>query len=291
MKNRAIILLIIVFNLSLISQAADGEIFRWVDDKGGVHFTEDPVTIPEQFKDRVRTGEMPDSPNQTPSPTNRDRRYSSPSPLSQKQIIEPPATERKALTEYEINAFVGRYATVQHDEYTAGSYTAKSLRKGDPLPKIGERCRSILERCFDFNEREFKELVERHATYVTTEYAPGSRTTVIHEQGEIIPERIPSLLQEYCGGNDSAGREPSSASTRKDEEIFKTPPDMRERMYPTHYGYHNPQTGAKWHKNYDRLHNPVTGESLIKTDYGYYNPKTGEKWYTTIYGLIKSNEN
>ncbi len=202
--------------------------------------------------------------------------------LSRKQPVGPQTIGHKALTEYEINAFLGKYAVVQHDEYVTGSFTAKSKRKGDPIPGIAQECLSILEDCFGFVEKEFRDLVERNATYPATEYALGSKTTVIHEKGEIIPDKIPSLLEKYCGRGDSP---------RKNEEIFKTPSDTPERMYSTDYGYRNPQTGDKWHKNYNRLFNSATGESMIMTSYGYYNSKTGEKWHTTNYGLIKSGDN
>jgi Skp family chaperone for outer membrane proteins len=35
--------------------AAHAEIFKWVDEKGTVHFTEDSATIPEKYRDQVKS--------------------------------------------------------------------------------------------------------------------------------------------------------------------------------------------------------------------------------------------
>jgi len=56
MSNRiAMILSIVIFSLSLIFQTAHAEIFKWVDEKGTVHFTEDPATIPEKYWEKVKS--------------------------------------------------------------------------------------------------------------------------------------------------------------------------------------------------------------------------------------------
>jgi len=56
MSNRiAMILSIVIFSLSLIFQTAHAEIFKWVDEKGTVNFTEDPATIPEKYRDKVKS--------------------------------------------------------------------------------------------------------------------------------------------------------------------------------------------------------------------------------------------
>ena len=43
----------IIIALFLFS-SVHAEIFKWVDDKGTVHFTEDPATIPESYRDRAK---------------------------------------------------------------------------------------------------------------------------------------------------------------------------------------------------------------------------------------------
>jgi len=56
MSNRiAMVLSIVIFSLSLIFQTAHAEIYKWVDEKGTVNFTEDPATIPEKYRDKVKS--------------------------------------------------------------------------------------------------------------------------------------------------------------------------------------------------------------------------------------------
>src|SRR4030043_400046 len=39
----------------LISQSSNAEIFKWIDEKGTVHFTEDPENIPERYRENVKS--------------------------------------------------------------------------------------------------------------------------------------------------------------------------------------------------------------------------------------------
>lgn len=59
---KAILIIVIIF----LSSICFAEIYKWVDDKGTVHFTEDPATIPEKYKDSVkqRATEERGQPNQ-----------------------------------------------------------------------------------------------------------------------------------------------------------------------------------------------------------------------------------
>jgi len=56
MFNRiAMVLSIVIFSFLLIFQTAHAEIFKWVDEKGTVNFTEDPATIPEKYREKVKS--------------------------------------------------------------------------------------------------------------------------------------------------------------------------------------------------------------------------------------------
>ena len=48
-----VILMTILFSLLFISQSSHAEIYKWVDEKGTVNFTEDPETIPEKYRDKA----------------------------------------------------------------------------------------------------------------------------------------------------------------------------------------------------------------------------------------------
>jgi hypothetical protein len=48
-------LMITLFGLLPIFQLAHAEVFKWVDEKGTVHFTEDPATIPEKYREKTES--------------------------------------------------------------------------------------------------------------------------------------------------------------------------------------------------------------------------------------------
>lgn len=48
-------LLAVVVGGLMMLQVSQAEIFKWVDDKGTVHFTEDPATIPEKYQEKVKS--------------------------------------------------------------------------------------------------------------------------------------------------------------------------------------------------------------------------------------------
>lgn len=53
MKTVMVILMTILFSSLFISQSSHAEIYKWVDDKGTVNFTEDPETIPEKYREKA----------------------------------------------------------------------------------------------------------------------------------------------------------------------------------------------------------------------------------------------
>jgi len=55
MKTMMVVLMAILFGLLFISHFSYAETYKWVDEKGGVHFTEDPATIPEKYWDKAKS--------------------------------------------------------------------------------------------------------------------------------------------------------------------------------------------------------------------------------------------
>ena len=55
MKTMTVVLIITLFGLLPIFQLAHAEVFKWVDEKGTVHFTDDPATIPEKYRDKANS--------------------------------------------------------------------------------------------------------------------------------------------------------------------------------------------------------------------------------------------
>jgi hypothetical protein len=67
MKNILIILAVLV----LTSTATAGEYFKWVDERGVVHFTNVPSSVPEEYKGKAERRVMP-SEKETPSGSTRE---------------------------------------------------------------------------------------------------------------------------------------------------------------------------------------------------------------------------
>jgi clan AA aspartic protease (TIGR02281 family) len=57
MKIRSLVLLIII--LALFVPSSYGEMYKWVDEKGTVHFTDDLSTIPEKYREEAETRKPP----------------------------------------------------------------------------------------------------------------------------------------------------------------------------------------------------------------------------------------
>ena len=47
--------IIVLFCLFVFCGVGSGEIYKWMDEKGTVHFTEDPATIPEKYRGSVKS--------------------------------------------------------------------------------------------------------------------------------------------------------------------------------------------------------------------------------------------
>jgi Domain of unknown function (DUF4124) len=59
--------LLIFLTLSLIAWVAYGqELYKWVDDKGTVHFTDNPSLVPQKYQDQIQT-QTPPGPTSPPS--------------------------------------------------------------------------------------------------------------------------------------------------------------------------------------------------------------------------------
>lgn len=54
-KTVEILAILSLFVLVLISRPIHAEIYKWIDEKGTVHFTQDPSTIPEKYHDKTES--------------------------------------------------------------------------------------------------------------------------------------------------------------------------------------------------------------------------------------------
>ena len=64
--------LFLLFLLVFVSSGYAATIYRWVDEKGAVHFADDYSLVPPQYRDQVKTEEMEDSQKTgTPAPVSQ----------------------------------------------------------------------------------------------------------------------------------------------------------------------------------------------------------------------------
>lgn len=73
------ILIVILFFL-FISEISFAEIFKWVDEKGVVHFTDDILQVPEKYRSEVKKMELPERIEETKAeeestPKNKEEVY------------------------------------------------------------------------------------------------------------------------------------------------------------------------------------------------------------------------
>lgn len=67
MKTALVIIAVLVF----ASSATAGEYFKWIDERGVVHFTNIPSSVPQEYKEEAERRVMP-SEKETPSGTTRE---------------------------------------------------------------------------------------------------------------------------------------------------------------------------------------------------------------------------
>ncbi len=68
-----IIAIAIFLGQVLIFPLASAEFFKWVDDKGTIHFTEDESTVPEKYRQQTEKRPLPEDPGPPKEKVNEDK--------------------------------------------------------------------------------------------------------------------------------------------------------------------------------------------------------------------------
>jgi len=242
MRKSFIILIALLF-VTGFSTMSNAEIFKWVDEKGTVHFTDDPATIPEKYVDKTMTGEFSESSEKGPPPSRRNPEYGYP---SQKQLSVPKQTKKDSQecgspSETDIVFFLPRYC-------------------GGARTSIAIECREILKKCCNYNDREFAEIADKEAK---------------DREWKIIPKKIPGLLRWYCG--QSRPDIASEGRTTKDiESDNRIAPQNEPPKHHQNPGAINTRTGEFYPGVAGGIINPRTGEFYPDVGGGYIKPSTGE---------------
>lgn len=127
--------IIAIFGLLFFFTFANAEIYKWVDEKGTVHFTEDPSTIPEKYRDKTdrRTTEED-------SMTMEDRimEKQKTEDAAKQQLIEDRRTYERLLKEEEIKR-ERRQRKIGQDEEKIRAEKEEKARKLEEIKKQEEQ--------------------------------------------------------------------------------------------------------------------------------------------------------
>jgi hypothetical protein len=283
MKKISLVLALALFFLGSIAHA---EVFKWVDEKGGVHFTEDPATIPERYREKVenRTTEE-DSAGRTTATTGSQQLGFEGQYGRVEGMGKPPEPEYQRFDERKLQAFLNKYCTYQQEVYESRS-TAVKHRKGETITQLVPSFREAFMENPNYDERGFSELVERYGTYQSDVYSPGSKTSIQHRKGDIIPERVLSLFKQFTGQYQKP--EKRRAVHEEEEKVVKpvSSDDKKSKDYKEPIsGDFLPLENPK--RSDSGVYNPRTGEYYPPSGRdGYINPRTGEFYPKTRGGAI-----
>ena len=117
---RSILLLIII--LGVLVASSYGEMYKWVDEKGTVHFTDDLSSIPEKYREDAETRNPPQEPP-TPKP-QEDSKPSLPEKVSEPEgiTVDLVRSGEVSFTEVLLNKRIKQYLIVD----TGASFTVIS---------------------------------------------------------------------------------------------------------------------------------------------------------------------
>ena len=285
--KRIAIVILISFGLLPIFQLAHAEIFKWVDEKGTTHFTEDPVTIPERFKEKVKNrATEEDSAGRTTATTGSQQLGFEGQYGRVEGVGKAPEPEYQRFDERKFQAFLNKYCTYQQDVYEFRS-TAVKHRKGETITQLVPIFREAFMTNPNYYERGFSELVERYGTYQSDVYSPGSKTSIQHRKGDIIPERVLSLFKQFTGQYQKP--EKRRAVHEEEEKVVKPvssddkkSKDDKEPMSGDFLPLENPK------RSDSGVYNPRTGEYYPPSGpNAYINLRTGEIYPKSGSGAIK----
>ena len=91
--EKTVLIAALTIGLLTIPFLVHAEVYKWIDDKGGVHFTEDYSKIPEKYRPVAETRRFPQDPKDT-SPASVEKK---PTAASVTKVLEPPVEKTPAV--------------------------------------------------------------------------------------------------------------------------------------------------------------------------------------------------
>ena len=91
--QKIVLIAVLTIGLLRIPFLVHAEVYKWIDDKGVVHFTDNYSNIPEKYRPLAETQRFPQDPKDT-SPASVDKK---PTPTLAPKLSEPPAQKIPAV--------------------------------------------------------------------------------------------------------------------------------------------------------------------------------------------------
>ncbi len=92
-KISFLVALSVIFGLLMNPILVHADVYKWIDDKGDVHFTDNYSNIPEKYRPVAETQRFPQDPKDT-SPSSVEKK---PTPALAPKVSEPPAQKTPAV--------------------------------------------------------------------------------------------------------------------------------------------------------------------------------------------------
>jgi hypothetical protein len=116
---------IILLSIFLYVPSFSGEVYRWMDEKGTIHFTDDSSMIPEQYSDQAKRIEVPEEilkePERFGKPEGRSERVKEYLENPEKRIEAKKRMEKK-ISELEEELKLSEETLKRIEEYETENY-------------------------------------------------------------------------------------------------------------------------------------------------------------------------
>jgi hypothetical protein len=148
-KRIAIVILISFGLLSIFQLAQAQEIYKWIDEKGTTHYSEDPNAVPEKYKNKAQKKDIDEFPPLLPDKLKRPQSYSS-EPSSNTTVEK---TQRSR----------GKCEIISYSQYDVSG--GSGFISGNVWRERKETCLNIV---IQNNDRETKTITEQNIVATTS---------------------------------------------------------------------------------------------------------------------------
>jgi hypothetical protein len=101
--QKTVLMATLAIGLLTIPFLVHAEVYKWIDDKGGVHFTEDYSSIPEKYRPVAETRRFPQDPKDTsPASVEKKATAASDTKAPEPPVEKTPAVQKPALVHSEL---------------------------------------------------------------------------------------------------------------------------------------------------------------------------------------------